>query len=432
MALLSTTGTQPTVTINDLSTLVLVHPVVNMQLEDTFTASEIAESVDLQAAIDAGTIILSLEVFDVTELPNDDRQVDFAEPLKSNDRLKVEIQSGISIVGPPGPTGNDGPNGFGIYANASTTGAGAVVSSLGLTPTRTGVGVYDYVFTDPTPDANYSVFCQHYDLPGAATDTNPYVTNKTINGFTITLGTGDNGTIADDPIDTPHSVTVFGPEGPGGITSAYEAWINAGNSGTEADFVASLVGPAGAQGIQGIQGIQGNNGVDGDDGAQGIQGIQGIQGDPGDLTPLTDRLDIRETVYEVYEAGTTSSAGTPVIIDMDTQRFATPGFSLAAGRVTITTAGRYKITYTASFDGTNNTRATILADLYQNAAIVAGTRSFAYSRNTASGECTLSKTIIIDVPAGAVMDIRASVISGTSGDHPSIADSSNITFERIL
>ena len=329
MALLSTTGTQPTVTINDLSTLVLVHPVVNMQLEDTFTASEIAESVDLQAAIDAGTIILSLEVFDVTELPNDDRQVDFAEPLKSNDRLKVEIQSGISIVGPPGPTGNDGAQGI-----------------------------------------------------------------QGIQGIP-----GNDGNDGNDGVD--------GVDGAPGTTD-YLALTNLPTLGTAA---ATAIGDYATA-------------------AQGALADTAIQ--PAGLTPLTTRLDIRETVYEVYEAGTTTSSGTPVIIDMDTQRFATPGFSLAAGRVTITTAGRYKITYTASFDGTNNTRATILADLYQNAAIVPGSRGFTYSRNTASGECSISKTIIIDVPAGAVMDIRASVISGTSGDHPSIADSSNITFERIL
>jgi len=71
-----------------------------------------------------------------------------------------------------------------------------------------------------------------------------------------------------------------GPQGPQGIqgvagndgadgtngSSAYEIWVAAGNTGTEAEFLASLVGTQGepgAQGPQGIQGIQGETGAEG-------------------------------------------------------------------------------------------------------------------------------------------------------------------------
>ena len=57
--------------------------------------------------------------------------------------------------------------------------------------------------------------------------------------------------------------------------SAYEIWINEGNTGTEADFLSSLEGAQGIQGIQGIQGVQGVQGVPGNDGAPGINGIDG-------------------------------------------------------------------------------------------------------------------------------------------------------------
>jgi hypothetical protein len=40
---------------------------------------------------------------------------------------------------------------------------------------------------------------------------------------------------------------VSGPPGPRGY-SAYEIWLNAGNSGTEQDFLDSLVGPQGPAG----------------------------------------------------------------------------------------------------------------------------------------------------------------------------------------
>ncbi|MDR3235018.1 MAG: collagen-like protein [Planctomycetaceae bacterium] len=61
--------------------------------------------------------------------------------------------------------------------------------------------------------------------------------------------------------------------------SAYEIWLEAGNSGSEADFLLSLQGEPGPQGIQGEKG---ENGTDGTDGEQGIQGIQGLTGDKGD------------------------------------------------------------------------------------------------------------------------------------------------------
>jgi hypothetical protein len=68
-----------------------------------------------------------------------------------------------------------------------------------------------------------------------------------------------------------------GPQGPAGVNgtdglSAYQVWLNLGNTGTEAQFIASLQGP---------QGPAGANGIDGSVGAQGPQGIQGEQGPTG-------------------------------------------------------------------------------------------------------------------------------------------------------
>ena len=88
--------------------------------------------------------------------------------------------------------------------------------------------------------------------------------------------------------------------------SAYQIWLNAGHTGTEADFLASLQGAQGLQGEQGPQGDPGAAGAAGADGlsayqiwlnaghtgteadflaslqgAQGVQGEQGPQGNPG-------------------------------------------------------------------------------------------------------------------------------------------------------
>ena len=86
--------------------------------------------------------------------------------------------------------------------------------------------------------------------------------------------------------------------------SAYQTWLDNGNTGAEQDFLDSLVssvagpvGATGAQGIQGSVGATGQQGVKGDTGdtgpqgvqgvagVQGIQGIQGVQGLTGDTGP---------------------------------------------------------------------------------------------------------------------------------------------------
>lgn len=73
--------------------------------------------------------------------------------------------------------------------------------------------------------------------------------------------------------------------------SAYQIWLDNGNTGTEQDFLDSLVGepgspgiqgPAGPQGATGATGPQGPQGATGAQGPQGIQGIQGVKGDKGD------------------------------------------------------------------------------------------------------------------------------------------------------
>ena len=61
-------------------------------------------------------------------------------------------------------------------------------------------------------------------------------------------------------------------------SSAYQVWLDNGNVGTETDFLNDLVGPQGPAGPAGFPGSAGVNGVNGIDGAQGPQGPNG---DPG-------------------------------------------------------------------------------------------------------------------------------------------------------
>jgi hypothetical protein len=162
--------------------------------------------------------------------------------------------STVGIIGPAGSDGEPGPSGFGVYAFSNTQADGTILKGRGVTINKTGTGTYQYGFTTTTPDTNYIVTASFFNI-GTNTDTNYFVDNKTINGFTLTMGVGDNGTTPDTLQDFNHSVVILGDAGPQGITSAYEAWLNVGNTGTEQDFLDTLVstvpGPQGPQGPAG-------------------------------------------------------------------------------------------------------------------------------------------------------------------------------------
>ena len=72
-----------------------------------------------------------------------------------------------------------------------------------------------------------------------------------------------------------------GAQGPVGMDgdSAYQVAVANGFSGTESEWLASLIGAAGVTGQQGLQGAQGPKGDQGDTGATGPQGPKGDQGD---------------------------------------------------------------------------------------------------------------------------------------------------------
>jgi hypothetical protein len=105
-------------------------------------------------------------------------------------------------------------------------------------------------------------------------------------------GTGNNG--------------VDGQNGADGL-SAYQIWLNNGNTGTEADFLNSL------QGAQGIQGAAGTNGVDGVNGTNGAVGLSAYQIwlNNGNTGTETDFLNSLQGVQGIQ--GVAGSNGVSVI-----------------------------------------------------------------------------------------------------------------------
>ena len=81
-----------------------------------------------------------------------------------------------------------------------------------------------------------------------------------------------------------------GKDGKDGETgkSAYQLWLEAGNTGTEAEYLASLKGEDGAQGPTGPQGPQGDPGKDGEDGKDGKIFYTWIKYSNGDQSSMSD------------------------------------------------------------------------------------------------------------------------------------------------
>lgn len=75
----------------------------------------------------------------------------------------------------------------------------------------------------------------------------------------------------------------------------YDLWLEAGNTGTMEDYLASLKGPQGPIGPQGERGPQGDKGDKGDRGYDGIQGPTGAKGDAGAKGDQGERGPVGQT-----------------------------------------------------------------------------------------------------------------------------------------
>ena len=151
------------------------------------------------------------------------------------------------------------------------------------------------------------------------------------------------------------------------------------------------------------------------------------QNDGGNET-LEISASFNESHYEVFEAGTTVLGAAYSIVDFDTEESANTDFSLAAGRVTCNFTGRIKIIYGVSADATNGTRANVQCAVHLNAVEVVRSRAYSYHRNITTRERTSTKTILLSVTSGDLVDVRALIL----GDGvTTLAGESNLVFERI-
>lgn len=101
---------------------------------------------------------------------------------------------------------------------------------------------------------------------------------------------GENGKDGQDGVN--------GKDGANGSDgkSAYQIWLDAGNTGTEEDYLASLKGE---QGETGAKGDKGDTGAKGDKGDTGAKGDQGDKGDTG--------IGVQEIVAQYYLSSSNST-----------------------------------------------------------------------------------------------------------------------------
>jgi uncharacterized membrane protein YgcG len=329
---INTTGISSPIIFYDLGERTFNHPTNNYDLELEFTKEEIRASTDIQNAINNNWITVydehnnlitsTNQIITHSELTNLNNDDHLQYPLleETSERIKFNITnienghvliydstnnnyinstggldgtsgtsgssgtSGINGIsgtsGSSGTSGIDGTSGssgtssigYGIYAYAKTDADGTLISSNGLTVNKTNTGVYEYTLTQPYNDNTYAVVGNPILT---VTDTNIQISNINSSSFIVTTGRGDNGSTSDTPVDTRHSIVVFGVDGPTGLGSAYQSWLAVGNTGTENDFVNSLNGTSGTSGSSGTSGNSGTSGSSGSSGTSGSTPVFG-------------------------------------------------------------------------------------------------------------------------------------------------------------
>lgn len=152
------------------------------------------------------------------------------------------------------------------------------------------------------------------------------VDNQAPHSFYFTLaGTGPDVDLRDvmeiDP-EVPRYVAVPGPRGPAGAdgqngapgaagASAYQEWLAAGHTGSESEFLASLVGPAGSPGAPGSPGTPGAPGSPGAPGADGQDGASAYEVAVADGFSGTEADWLASLVGPAGAAGGTGPKGDP-------------------------------------------------------------------------------------------------------------------------
>jgi hypothetical protein len=334
--------------------------------------------------------------------------------------------------GPQGPQGPQGDLGFGVYAFARTNAAGTILRGSGLTVSKGGTGVYNYTFTQAFADDTYIIS----GVPiFTVTDTNFQVSNVTSTGFTVTTGQGDNGGTADTPVDADHSFVVVGVDGPTGSGSAYQSWLDVGNTGTEADFIDDLRAnidieednSSVATEVDTLN-FEGNVEVTDDGGGSVTVDVLGINVDEDntniaqDVTTLnfSELFDVTDdgsgqvtvnivpkNILERHNGGVTQTlTGSFVTALFGTSVREDSIYSYSSGEVTINKDGWFLIDFDLSFEHGGGSQESAADGVVQlNGSDITGSDFYCTTLRDSDGSTTSSK-ILVEITSGDVIRIR--------------------------
>lgn len=213
-----------------------------------------------------------------------------------------------------------------------------------------------------------------------------------------------------------------GGQGPAG-DSAYQVWLDEGNTGTEQDFLDSLVGAQGPAGADGNDGAQGDQGPAGNDGADG-QGVP-TGGTAGQVLEKIDGTDYNTQWVTPAGGGGGGIAAEPYCVtgsgadivlaeetmNLTTETVANSNYSLASNQVTVGVAGTYLVSYSIVLaeDGTSgSTRQSTETYIRLNGTTnILQSQMSAYNRETA-GDSGCSNTFLVELSADDTLEIRCS------------------------
>jgi len=332
------------------------------------------------------------------------RPTDIEFALKSNRDIAEEARDQAS-TGPQGPQGPTGPQGAtgpqGNTGVTGTTGATGPAGPTGAQGLQGGTGPAGA--TGPQgpqgPDGD-TAYEAALDAGFVGTEAEWLSSMQGVAG-----PTGPEGPQGETGPAGPQGVQgLQGVQGDAGATgpagtSAYLVAVADGFIGDETAWLASLVGAQGTQGVQGIQGLQGETGPQGTQGDAGAQGIQGLVGDAATVTVGTVTTGTPGTTVTVTNSGTTGAA----ILDFTIPEGAAGANGTGSGTVTEVIVG-------AGLTGANVTSAGTIshADTSTQTDITATTDTFVDG-------------LTFDT-YGHVTGVTTSVVQGFDGDYNSLSN----------
>ena len=229
---------------------------------------------DTSGNLDIANIVTRLEAEDSTVSISNDVQL-FVQSYANKVESKINALSDTSELG----TSQRGLETF--LAEVTTIIKTSTTISQDLTTTLTDLDEKTIDDIVRVAKSNKSMLTRSVVVARGPVIGNTYVTSQceTLGGIAIYSGIDANNdgllSVAEQN-DIPQ-VVCNGANGLDGV-SAYKVWLDLGNTGTQADFINSLMGATGANGQNGTDGqdgATGSNGTDGQDGATGSNGLDG-------------------------------------------------------------------------------------------------------------------------------------------------------------